>query len=333
MNLPISLKIVYLSIELIFSVSVLLLNGLFMISLVKTRSFHTPSNTVLGCLSFCDLLIGTHSFLLWILNIVSIVSGQSRDDEKSIVFQGFMSCIGYSTLFIIFVNFDRYVAICHPFKYLLHATSKLYVIITASTCLVYAIATAVSYTLFSISNSLHREVTFAIMATATTTILIFCNWKILIVIRRHRLEISSVARNSDEQHSGFQNERKRYHVIVLLVILFFICKLPRIIYSFNIQHAHSSMSFYILGISSTNFLLLNSLLNPLVYYFRIKLFRDAMKELLCFQWLIQYEFVEETFSIKRVWYHFNALHITFTPHWPDCIFPYTRSIPVVHFIF
>ena len=283
MNFPIALMIVYISIQLVLSVSVILLNGLFIISLAKTRSLHTPSNAVLGCLSLCDLLVGTLAFVLWMLQIVSIATKQSRTYEMSIVFQGLMSCIGYSTLFMIFVNFDRYTAICHPFKYLLHATSKLYTIISTCTFLLYAIATAVSYLLFSITNSFHREVTFAIMAIATTTILIFCNWSISRVIRRHRREISSVERNSDEQHHRFQNERKRYYVILLLVVIFAICKIPRVIFSFNIQRSHSNMLFYILGITSNTFLLLNSLLNPIVYYFRIKLFRNAMKELLCCQ--------------------------------------------------
>ena len=276
--------VVLLSIQIVLSVSVILLNGLFIVALVKTGSLHTPSNAVLGCLCCCDLLIGTMSILLWIFSIGSIVNSH-WDNFKLLVavFHAYMTCAGLSTIFVILVTFDRYAAICHPYKYLQYVTSKLYTIISVCTCSAFALAMTLSYILDSINSTLPRDVAYAIIVITTAIILIYCNWKILHVIRRHRREIASIGSQRNGQHVGFQSEKNRYYIILLLIILFFFCRSPRIVWSFYFQNSNSTMSFILGFVASCIILQLNSLLNPLVYYFRIRLFRNAMKDLLCRQ--------------------------------------------------
>ena len=273
--------VAYLSLLLVLSISVILLNGLFMISLVKTKSLHTPSNAVLGCLCCSDLLIGVASFLAWAIDIASIVRNQLISyDIFVVIFQALMVFTGFSSLFIILATCDRYAAICHPYKYRQYATSKLYAIISICTCLVYALAISLSYVMDEFYQTYSRHVILAIVFLATSAVLIYCNWKILRVIRRHRRQIASVERHFERQNSGFQCDTNRYYIVLLLLILFGFCKIPRIIFFFNINRTMNLLSFITLII--TDFMLqLNSLLNPLVYCFRIRLFRNAMKELIC----------------------------------------------------
>ena len=272
--------VAYLSLHLILSISVILLNGLFMISLVKTKSLHTPSNAVLGCLCCSDLLMGIASFFAWTVDITSFVDTQWNNFELAFeIIQARMVFTGLSSLFIILATFDRYAAICHPYKYLRYATSKLYAIISICTCLVYALPISTSYVMGRFYGKYSRKVIFAIIFTATMTVLIYCNWKILRVIRRHSRQITSVERRFDGQSNRFQCDTNRYYIVLLLLILFGFCKIPRIILFFSIN-IHS---FLILSITADIMLLLNSLFNPLVYYYRLRLFRNAMRELICRQ--------------------------------------------------
>ena len=281
-----TLKTILLSIQIVLSVFVVFLNGLFIISLVKTGSLHTPSNAVLGCLCCSDLLIGTLSILFWIFSIVSYYGNRWINFEMlTALFHGYMTCAGLSTLFMILVTFDRYAAICHPYKYLQYVTSKLYAIISVCAFSAYVLVIALTYILDGVKSTLPRDVFYAIIVAAATIILIYCNWKILRVIRRHRREIASVERHINEQQSEFQSEKNRYYIILLLIVIFFFCTAPRVVWSFQFQNSNSSVSFILGFIVSCIILLLNSLLNPIVYYFRITLFRNAIIELFCCRWL------------------------------------------------
>ena len=191
--------------------------------------------------------------------------------------------IGLSCLFITLVNLDRYAAICHPFKYLKYATSKLYVTISITSCLLCALVAIALLATDFIFRLYSTAVVFVLIVSALTLMLIYCNWKIFRVIHKHRREISSVQRNVDLHQSRFRNDTKRYHIIALLIIIFIICKLPPSI-SFMLLgfwKGQITTPLVVFSIISEFLMLLNSFLNPLVYYFNIRSFRDAMKGIMC----------------------------------------------------
>ena len=271
--------------QLALSITVVCLNGPLLLALLKTASLHTPSNAALGFLCFSDFIIGTVSIILWSLSISAMFGDHSENIHKLYVlmFQLYFSFVGFSALFIIAVNLDRYASICHPYKYLEYATSKLYVIISLCGVFLYVAVVCCLSFVFNVYDTYSYLLLMAIVLGITIIILVFCNWRILRVIKRHRRQI--VAQVTCEQQSRFDRERKRYKVIVVLVVAFLICNIPAMLVAvallFDVQRR--SLVFSLITVFSACLVELNSIINPLVYLFRIRIFRNAVKELFCCQ--------------------------------------------------
>ena len=273
--------IVQKTIDIAISIIVVLLNGMFMIALVKKRELHNPSNAVLGCLCSCDLLMGITSLLVSIL-FLQLNFGASVDQQALFhrMLQTRSVFIALSAIFMTFVNVDRYAAICHPFKYLQYATPKSYAVMSTSACLL--VVVILSSTIFF--DRLYNAYCFMLVCTTVfvviTLILIYCNFKIIRVIRRHRRAVCPISCQPDNEKSVLQSETKRYRIVLLLFIIFVICKLPTIISLFFIHLSKVKLSspFMYFLLTSNTLLLLDSLINPIVYYFRLRVFRIAIKE-------------------------------------------------------
>ena len=274
---------VHLCVQLLLSISIILLNGPFMIALVKTRSLHSPSNAALGCLCCSDLLIGIVAISLSAYGFWSIAN--IAPDGSHIyfdLFQALIIIIGLSSLFMTLVNLDRYVAVCHPYKYLQYATPKLYAIIFISTTLIYAVIISVSSLTGGIYRGYSKNVIIMFIIICTLLLLMYCTFKEFQVIRRHRREISSLGCQNEGQQIRFQYEAKQCQIVVLLVFIFAFCKIPNIILYvlLAVLEVELTLLLLIFSLLSDILLFLNCVLNPIVYYFRIRAFRNAMKAVL-----------------------------------------------------
>ena len=269
----------------ILSIAAILLNGLILIALVKTRSLHTPSNALLGCLCCSDLLIGILYISRWALH-ASVAFGKpylNHVESLQIIVILHLVLTGLSSLFMTLVNFDRFAAICYPYKYVQYTTLRLHAVISISIFFIYVIIMCVTFPVDMRFHSNATAVNFFIVFSITTIILIVCNWMIFKVILRHRKDIASTERSINRQHDRFQSDSNRYRIILILLIIFVVCKVPQIIIYFiaisSITEVGTSI-FVLLGVSDI-LLLLNSFLNPLVYCFRITSFQMAVKDVLC----------------------------------------------------
>ena len=277
-------SIAYLFTQFTLSVSAVVLNGLFIVVLASKGSLHTPSNAVLGCLCGSDLLTGITSFVQWILFMTGSIS--SINDVTFIaVYSMFLVFSGLSFIFMGFIHLDRYAAICEPFKYLQYATSKLYIAISFPTCFTYVLMIGAAFSLDIAYNLNSFVVILTLIVGFATFTVMYCNLKIRGVIRRHRRQIASIRLNSNRHHSEFRGETKRYRITVILVILFVCCTLPpTIFYMFLfIRRVHVRDTLLLISMICDILLLLNSSLDPFVYYFSIKVFRTATIEILCCQ--------------------------------------------------
>ena len=274
--------VVKCSIEALLAVLVVLLNACVLITLVRKQALHTPSNTVLGCLCCSDLLIGIISIPP--SAILMSLEFESYNDNKEIIYATatklLTSLNGLSSLFIILVNLDRYAAICYPFKYLQYATTKRFTIIAVSSFSIYAILMLVATLVDAYISSYSEYVAFTTIFIATILILMHCHWKLFRVTARHRREIASTQRSSGLEQNESYGDANRYMIIVILVVLFLLCKVPSIIYFLLLIIKEFGDGMFLLALFSNIIILCNSLLNPILYCYRISVFRDAIKEVL-----------------------------------------------------
>lgn len=268
------------------AVSAVILNGLFLIALVKRRSLYTPSNALLACLCCSDLLLCVVALPIWTTSILSY-------------FMPFYSLLNLTWLkllenlveafanlsiqFIAMVNLDRYAAILHPFVYIKHATCKLWIIISSCTSAILLFVTIAAHFIDEVFGSNAVFVISIIFYCSIAIIVSFCNWKICKVILKQKQSIASVGGQCDGQQRRYQYEIKRYSLVLILVLMLILCKIPYL--SFFLYKRFDNRR-HVAWIGTLHFcsdlsMVLNSLLNPLLYYFRISMFRSAMKEVLC----------------------------------------------------
>jgi len=116
---------VLIGVNILLMVLIIISNGMFLITLIRKASLHTVSNILLGALSLSDLLIGTILEPFGIFQLVKLSQLQYNAQLFAIKVLLSHSLIGLSFLYVTLITCDRYLAICHPFKYLRYATNKL----------------------------------------------------------------------------------------------------------------------------------------------------------------------------------------------------------------
>ena len=278
--------VIHIVVEIVISMLALSLNGIFIIALVRKKTLHSPSNAALGCLCCSDLLIGILGCCMSIL-LAFLVFGTLPDEVHTYisVFEVRSLFAGLSSMFVTLVNIDRYAAICHPFKYLEYATPKLYAFIAIAGCIFTILEACACIVLDRFYKNNSTNVISTINFIIITCVLLYCNLSIVKVTQRHSREIASIDRQDHVQQSRYQGEIKRYYIVGLLVIIFVLCKLPIITALFLpiVTSFETTTSFRYLILVSNNICLVDSLLNPLVYYFRLQIFRNAVKDVFCSQ--------------------------------------------------
>lgn len=266
--------------DIIVALSTIICNSIFMITLIKTRSLHTPSNILLGALCFSDLLVGfivqpiTISFFA-ILRInhainIPLVTALSVT---------FYICTGLSFLCIVLVSLDRYVAVCHPYKYHSLATCKTHIYLAIVATLIWI---CFAGTRLFLAMTVVFEIIRLSLSALCIIIVIFSYARIYKIISRHRrcMHADSVPSSGGSDTQARGRERRKSCTMAIIIGIFFVCYLPytalyvshliRRMYCLNTQFVN------ILSNWSVFLVLLNSLLNPIVYYARSKEIKDAV---------------------------------------------------------
>ena len=278
--------VVCYSCNIVISISAVLLNSLFITALKRKRSFYSPATAILGCLCCSDLVVGVVTLPAWIANIT--LHNTPLYDLQKLTWLRLLGYVGVafanlSVHFIAMVNLDRYVAIIHPFTYVTHATCNLWIIISICSGTIWLVLMAVMYVLHEVLDlETDYIITFIFYSIMATTI-IYCNWNICGVILKQRRAISSNGKESQGHHQRFSFEKKQYYLVVFLILILILCKIPFLM-SFLYRRFSSKghmLARGILSICSDFGIILNSLLSPLVYYLRLRMFQIAVKEVLC----------------------------------------------------
>lgn len=253
-------------------------NALLIITLMKTRTLHTPSNVLVGALCATDLLTGLISQPMYLAILLRLQLGL----DASLFYYPFWYPVqifsGYSAWLILFVTIDRYLAICYPFKYCQHATCKRY-----SYILVLPWVPSIGF-MFPARDQ--KRLITATYLLFICVMMVYCYWRIYQAIRKQqsivlKIGVIGEAVEVDEQESK-ENKRKVY-TILIITGCFMMCSIPFAIFLIkakDINLCNMSVGTFVFFGWASFFSLLNSSLSPLVYCIRLRAIRIAMKALI-----------------------------------------------------
>lgn len=276
---------IFLAIDVPITALTIFGNIIFFITLIKTKSLHTPSNIILGALCFSDLLVG---FIVQPIDLIFYFrTVVARQINQNIAILGHLTsqlCVGLSFVYTLVGSIDRYLAICHPYRYHAQATNKRH-LITVIICG----ALWMMVTLIDVLSPLHSaSAIINFIFTLVSMMAILFSWfKVCKVMKHHQKAIVSMrSQPSMEELRRRRAERKKTYTVGIIMAVLIFCYTPvcavtiHLIISNRLSCLHKR-SDHVIILWARLFVNVNSLLNPFIYYMRSRDFREAAKRVLC----------------------------------------------------
>ena len=255
----------------------ILLNALVMIALNTKRRLQTHPNILLACLALTDLMVGLVVQPLHITKTIFLLQGKSLHEFCDIEL-AFTFCFSISTFatlsHLLLISGERYLAIKHTFT---HATVVTKARLVISSALVW-IAAIVFFIVISYLPS-------AILISLTAILFLIVMLQIFVYKEARRHEKSIISQQvSMKDRAKFKQEKKALKLTRIILLTIFLC--------FSLPMFSMSLAGYVFReTSSPNVktlvrhlshvpVIINSVLNPIIYTVKKRQFRVAFIELL-----------------------------------------------------
>ena len=270
--------------HVVLTILIAITNSLFLITLIRKHSLHSASNILLGALCISDLLVGLLLEPVSIVQLVNLIQHQVSPQLFRIhVFLAYM-LIGLSFAYMAVISCDRYFAICYPYKYLKYATNTLAVKTCGLVFVLLLSSILISFLVALAQFDLVLYLSGTILSTIGFLVIIISNCKVLQVLLKHRNQVTTITSVRNAQNQTIRRragERRRNNVVVILLIIFLMCYLPAfVMYHYGLgQYRWEIDPRLLMTYICLDFLMsLNSLINPLLYCYRLQPIRRAILE-------------------------------------------------------
>ena len=266
----------------ILSITAALGNGIVLFAIWRTPSLHSPSNTLLFCLALTDFFVGLVTQPLKVASCIidflvskedGLLALRNAFDVLSII----LTAASFSTATVISV--DRYLVFYLHMKYQVLVTNKKVVAVIAFSWVI-SILFGFIWTQSTQAYYLIAIIGFVI----SFSIMVLMYYKIYRVVRRHRAQIQSQAHVGVEQNASsqlcFARSAKSAMNTFYVCFILFLCFFPYFTTACVVQLTGSSLTKYMVLQYTGTITFLNSSINPLVYFWRIREIRVAIKNTL-----------------------------------------------------
>ena len=267
----------------ILSITAALGNGIVLFAIWRTPSLHSPSNTLLFCLALTDFFVGLVTQPLKVASCIIADFLVSKEDGLLALRNAFdvlsiiLTAASFSTATVISV--DRYLVFYLHLKYQVLVTNKK-VVAVISFSWVISILFGFIWTQSTQAYYLIGIIGFVI----SFSIMVLMYYKIYRVVRRHRAQIQSQAHVGVEQNASsqlcFARSAKSAMNTFYVCFILFLCFFPYFTTACVVQLTGSSLTKYMVLQYTGTITFLNSSINPLVYFWRIREIRVAIKNTL-----------------------------------------------------
>ncbi|XP_078361675.1 melanocyte-stimulating hormone receptor-like [Oculina patagonica] len=271
-------KIFISALNISLSVTAFLGNVLIIVSLQKVSSVHPPSKLLLGCLASTDLCVGLITQPLFVVYKMSSQPSK-RCQHLGILFDtiGLTFC-GVSLLTLTAISVDRLLALLLGLRYRQVVTLRRVWAFVVSVWLSCAAVAILRLYTFRISLTYAFIVLFLCIVTST-----YCYIKIYLTLRHHQTQVQDHVQQGQQNGGGIALNIARYRKTVSsalwIQMTLLACYLPYAIFvaAVLIPGLHTPSLNFAWAIT-ISLLLLNSSINPLLYCWKMRMVRQAVKE-------------------------------------------------------
>ena len=269
------------------------LNVLVMVSVKIKPRLKTKSNIALACLATTDGIMGLIGQPLFIAEITAILKEELSSVHCTVIHicSSTLSVLaGASLLHLVLVNLERYMAIKHSLTYT--------TMVTKSRIFYSSSIAWITTLIITVTPTITKKFIFRFISMMTGSlcivITIVCQVTLYLEARRHEKEIAS-QQVSIEARQKFLKEKKAFKVTTTVVVFLLLTYLP--LYAVLVlleEYVIDSVNMrYIVFFITSSMVILNSLINPIIYCIRIRQFRVAFVEILLRKSNEQAEEIEE----------------------------------------
>ena len=262
---------------------IILLNTLIIIAIKTKPRLQTMHNLLLACLAGTDLVVGLVQPIFIAKDILLM------DGRRTSVYCTFYQIIQTFTIYICIVSLfhlaliglERYVVMKFSLRYESIVTQNritVAVVLSWLICMITSVGRMPGIRMVP-------NVLFVIFVIISLLVIFFCHISVYLVSRRHMIQIQA-EQVSTEAKRKFLSERKALKITTIILFGVFLSYLPSIVTGLIMQGFPGSLANRI-SISSVpltaSCFLFNSLYNPIIYCWRNKEMRQAIKQLLKMQ--------------------------------------------------
>lgn len=252
-------------------------NVLVLLAIWRTPSLHSPSNKLLFSLAVSGLFLACAAQPVYVAAQILIFSDDYSLRLCTLNITAFFMNIFFSKVTLLTmtsISVDRYLAISLHLRYREIVTgSKIRIILSV----VWTVGCAIAAVSFSTIEILQWTIIVAETICLSTT---FYTWiRIHRIVRRHRAQIQQQRAQVQGHQFNMWKFRKSATSCMLLVLVYYMCYLPQFICLIHLvfnTNKNSLLAFFI----SYTAVVLNSSLNPLIYYWRHEDIRASVKQIL-----------------------------------------------------
>jgi len=253
------------------------LNGLTLFTIWRKPSLHSPSNIFICNLAMSDLAVGAVAIPL---TMAWKITEMSHENLSVVCAVGYCATVmgnaaaGTSFVTLIAATVDRYLALRYHLHYPTIVTTSR---VTACCIACWVLAIAVGFSSFG--GNIVYEIVNPVLNIPFIAVMVVCYYKIYLIAQRHHNQIQSQVTNKEQvTPPNISRFKKTVSVLVYLSIVFFAVYSPYIAISVYQKFEGYTLFYFNAWNISASFIFISSTLNPIIYCWRFKEFRTAMKE-------------------------------------------------------
>ena len=270
--------LIFLSVlNILLSIVAFLGNSLILVALHKDSSLHPPSKLLFRNLAATDLCVGIIVEPLAVINWISVVSEQwsvCRYSSAVLFLTAYVLC-SVSFLTLTAISVDRLLALLLGLRYRQVVTLKRTYALLVVVWVVSIFGTGLSFW-----NTVILSLCSYII-TSICAVISMCSYtKIFLTLRHHHHQVENIAQVQPSRTIPLNIARYRKTVFIVLWVqlTLVVCYLPYNLLAASTNHITQSTAIFLARQVTGVLIYLNSSLNPILYCWKIREVRQAVKE-------------------------------------------------------